>query len=113
MREPEHTPVEAAASGSTLPGEVAAALRADQQRRWLQGERVLVESYVAQHPGLREQAEPLLELIYNEIVVREQCGEQPQLEEYLDRFPHLARDIRVQFEVHRAIEAGDKSQTTS
>ncbi len=75
----------------------------DQRRRWEQGERVLVEAYLERLPGLRSEAEEVLVLIEHEIVLRQERGEAPRLEEYLGRFPHLARDLRLHFEVHAAL----------
>jgi serine/threonine protein kinase/WD40 repeat protein len=84
---------------------VADSLLIDQRRRWEQGERVLVESYLEDQPGLRGDTDRLLELIEHEITLREEEGETPQLEEYLRRFPELARDLRLHFEVHAALRA--------
>src|SRR5262245_24452061 len=80
-------------------------LRADQRRRWEQGERALVETYLEREPGLRTDTEALLDLIYNEVVCRELSGEQPELGEYQQRFPHLADQLKDQFDVHRALGA--------
>jgi len=44
-------------------------LRADQHRRWQQGDRVTVESYLEQVPDLRGNAEAVLDLIGNEMVL--------------------------------------------
>src|SRR5262245_53897136 len=78
----------------------------EQRQRWRRGERPLVEDYLRQQPTLQEGGEGLLDLIYNEIDLREERGEAPQLEEYLGRFPQLASQLRVQFEVHRALRPG-------
>jgi WD40 repeat protein len=72
----------------------------DQQARFQRGEPLLVDSYLQQHPELRSRTEDLLTLIYNEIVLQEQRGEMPRLEEYAARFPELARELREQFEMH-------------
>ena len=53
--------------------------------RWGRGERVLVESYLSSDPALRDTPEVLLDLIYQEVVLREQQGETPTLEEYKGR----------------------------
>jgi tetratricopeptide (TPR) repeat protein len=79
-------------------------LRFDQARRWGQGERVLVEAYLDDEPSLRADAEAVLELLYHEVVLREHAGDAPEADEYCRRFPDLATQIGVQFEVHRAIE---------
>jgi serine/threonine protein kinase len=81
-------------------------LLADQRRRWQQGQRVLVENYLAQYPQLRGDADAVLDLLYNEIFLREQHGEAPRLEEYVQRFPQWRGDLEVQFEVHQAIQPG-------
>jgi serine/threonine-protein kinase len=80
-------------------------LLADQRARWSRGDRVLVEAYVRRHPALRDDGEALLDLIYNEVFLREQAGESPRRDEYLRRFPHLAGPIGAQFDVHQAIES--------
>src|SRR3954447_23195042 len=58
--------------------ELGNVLRADQVERWQHGERMLVEAYLAKWPELQTNAEVLLELIYSEVVLREQLGEKPQ-----------------------------------
>jgi serine/threonine protein kinase/tetratricopeptide (TPR) repeat protein len=75
----------------------------DQRRRWQSGERVRVETYLAEIPTLAGNSEVVLDLIYNEIVLREESGETPQLADYEARFPALAGEIRRLFEVHRAL----------
>jgi serine/threonine protein kinase len=79
-------------------------LLADQRRRWQAGERWTVEAYLAQNPALAGQADGVLDLIYQEVFLREQHGEPAGLEEYLGRFPQYALDLRLQFEVHEAIQ---------
>jgi serine/threonine protein kinase len=79
----------------------------EQRHRWQRGERVLVETYLRQHPALGEQGESLLDLIYHEVVLREQRRETPQLEEYQQRFPQFAAQLQQQFEVHQGLAPGD------
>jgi tRNA A-37 threonylcarbamoyl transferase component Bud32 len=79
-----------------------AALMAEQRGRWLQGDSVAVEDYLKRYPDLDDDA--VLDLIYNEIFLREQYGEQATLEEYLRRFPRWQAELRLQFEVHAAIQ---------
>jgi putative methionine-R-sulfoxide reductase with GAF domain len=75
-----------------------------QRQRWRQGERVPVEALVHEQ-ALAGASEVVLDLIYNEIMLREQDGDRPQLEEYVQRFPELASELAVQFEVDRALDA--------
>ncbi len=81
-----------------------ARLLADQRECWARGNCVIVEAYVHQYPALLADAEGLLDLIYNEVYLREQKGETPGRDEYIRRFPHLARPINDQFDVHQAIQ---------
>jgi serine/threonine protein kinase/WD40 repeat protein len=83
-----------------------ALLLADQRQRWQRGERVRVEDYYERDPGVRADAEAILQLIYNEVILREEQGEVPQLAEYVQRFPDLADPLRLQFEVDQAIQSG-------
>jgi serine/threonine protein kinase/tetratricopeptide (TPR) repeat protein len=85
----------------------AAVLLDDQNHRWRQGCRVRVEEYLERTPALRDDPEALLDLIYNEVRLREKGGETPQLEEYVARFPDLEELLAVQFEVHRAMRPGE------
>jgi serine/threonine-protein kinase len=76
----------------------------EQRRRWRQGERVHVETYLEQQPALVSAREIVLDLIYNEVLLREEDGERPRLEEYVRRFPLLADELALQFEVDRALD---------
>src|SRR5262245_58740385 len=57
--------------------------RADQVERWRNGDRRPVEDYLRECESLGGDEEAVLELIYSEVVVREEVGEAPRLEEYL------------------------------
>src|SRR5438046_2669612 len=80
------------------------ALRSDQIACWHRGERRLVERFLADAPDLQSDADAVLDLIYNEVVVREELHEAPTLEEYLRRFPQFDGALRRQFTVHRLLE---------
>jgi hypothetical protein len=71
-----------------------------QKHHWHKGVRVPVEVYLYTNPGLQDNAEAVLDLIYGEIILREGLGESPQLEEFLGRFPRHAPALRRQMEVH-------------
>jgi hypothetical protein len=102
-------------SSSTLPShlpnslsraEWLSLLRADQQRRWRHGERVLVEDYLTRWPTLAEDVEGLLDLVYGEALLREESGESVTLDEYVRRFPAHEASLKRQFDLHRALAAG-------
>jgi tetratricopeptide (TPR) repeat protein len=85
------------------PAEVADLLGSDQVWRWRRGERVPVEAYLQIHPALAADNDEALDLVLGEVMLREQMGETPLLEEYLWRFPQFAAQLRSQFELHRAL----------
>jgi tRNA A-37 threonylcarbamoyl transferase component Bud32 len=76
----------------------------DQQKRaWISGRRPSVNDFLSDS-SLPSEPDVLLDLIYNEIVVREELGEEPSIDEYIERYPHLNDDLRLHFEVHRAVQ---------
>jgi hypothetical protein len=86
-----------------LPRTFVAGLEDDQRARWQRGERRLVEAYLKEHPELGGDPEAVVDLIYNEFLLRRQLRETPVLEEYLTRFPDLTGPIRAQLKVHGAL----------
>jgi serine/threonine-protein kinase len=77
-----------------------------QRQAWRRGERAPIESYLAQYPALSADVQAVLDLIYNEIVLREQIGESPEFEEYAQRFPELSHELARQFDLERAFLEG-------
>jgi hypothetical protein len=75
-----------------------------QKAAWDDGARPCAEDLL---PGssLPNDSEVLLDLLYNEVVLREELGESPAAEEYVRRYPHLTEDIKLHFEVHAALHA--------
>jgi WD40 repeat protein/serine/threonine protein kinase len=85
--------------------ELAALVRADQRLRWQRGERMLAERYIEDFAALANSEANVLDLIYNEVLLREEQGETLDEVEYLERFPALAAPLRRQFALHRQIHA--------
>ncbi len=81
-------------------------LRAEERRRWLAGDRVCAEDLLERNPRLLADTERALELVYGEVLLREELGEAPELEEYARRFPAFAEGLVALFDVHRALESG-------
>lgn len=77
-----------------------------QKQSWLEGRRPSVDDLLADS-DLRSNDEAVLDLLYNEIVVRDELGETPTSEEYVRRYPHLSGEIEPLFEVHRIV--GDRA----
>jgi hypothetical protein len=93
--------------------DIVAVLRIDQRERWLAGEPILAEHYLQAHPGLVDQPERALELIYCEVLLREELGQRPTLAEYQARFPAHADRLRQQFEVGGGLGAATESGPTA
>jgi serine/threonine-protein kinase len=93
-----------AQAGPLPPAQVCALLRIDQRQRWRAGQRVAAESYLHRHPNLRSDPEAVLDLIYQEFLVREDLGERSTITEYQQRFPEYAEVLRAQAELHQAME---------
>ena len=76
----------------------------EQRRFWRAGERVLVETLLKKRPLLNSNREHVLDLIYNEMMLREEAGEKPALADYLHRFPNLGEELTLQFELERGLD---------
>jgi eukaryotic-like serine/threonine-protein kinase len=100
-------------SSPTPPTELAAALRLDQRRRWRGGERPLAEEYLARHPELVGDAEAAVDLIFNEVLLREELGESPGVDEYRRRFPGHAEVLAAQMGLHSAVMCEPTMQVAS
>ena len=72
-------------------------LRAEQLARWQGGERVFIEDLLS----VNIDDEALLDLLYGEVLLREEFGERPVLAEYQRRFPRLARRCASRFPLDR------------
>lgn len=79
-----------------------------QQARWSARAPISVEELLATELADRDQtavlaSDQLVDLIYSEILLREEAGQQPTSGEYVTRFPHLSNAIERQFQLHRAL----------
>jgi tRNA A-37 threonylcarbamoyl transferase component Bud32 len=77
---------------------------AEQRMRWRSGTRELVEEHLERRPDLRSDHDAVLDLLYNEVLLRRERGEQPALDEYLRRFPNIVEPLRLLFEVDEELE---------
>ncbi|HEV3298187.1 MAG TPA: serine/threonine-protein kinase [Planctomycetaceae bacterium] len=92
-------------SNECTPSERLQQLCQDQRARWLRGDRVFVESFFDEHPELRSDEKLLLDFILAEYTLRHELGDQPTPAQYVARFPHLASQLALLFEVHDAVFA--------
>jgi hypothetical protein len=92
------------ATAGDLPSEqLAEVVRVDQRQRWQNGNPVSVESYFARYPLLRDHAELAVDLIYQELLLRERQGEGPDPADYERRFPQYAKTVAQQIALHRTL----------
>src|SRR5262245_5639830 len=86
-------------------------------RRLQSGQTRAAEAVLAAYPTLAADSDTALQLIYQELVNREQLGEQPAYEEFYERFPQWREELRKSFDIHetlvRARQAGDQSSVDS
>ncbi len=79
----------------------------EQETCWLRGERPTVEGYLAGHPTLQEDAEAVVDLIYQEYLIRRRLGEPVEDEEYVRRFPAWSDALIRQFAVDEAMRPAE------
>jgi serine/threonine protein kinase len=94
------------AAGGWGTDRLSVELPRDQQRRWRQGERALVEEYLNHFPELAHDRRVVVGLIRQEFLLREELAEGPHLEEYLGRFPDYRQELEALFSFRPAREDG-------
>jgi serine/threonine protein kinase/tetratricopeptide (TPR) repeat protein len=92
-------PTTRAAAGASLAGRLAA----DMAGRWRRGERPRAEDYLDAHPELRDRAEAAADIIYEEICLRQEHGEEQASIEVLRRFPQWREQLEVLLQFHRLL----------
>jgi eukaryotic-like serine/threonine-protein kinase len=81
----------------------------DQKSSWSRSERTLVEDYLAREPALRGDSEAVLDLIYQEFLLRKDLQEALDPNEFCTRFPELAEALLLQLGLDAAITMRYKS----
>jgi len=66
---------------------------ADMAERWRAGGSAAVEEYLRSFPSLQSDPNAVLDLIYQEVLLRTERGENPQLGDYVRRFPSCAEAL--------------------
>ena len=84
-------------------------LAAELRSRWRNGARVGIESLGPQFETVAKNEEHLLDLIYHEVLIREEFGTAARPEDFVQRFPAHAERLQRLFAVHGAIEDDDWS----
>jgi hypothetical protein len=82
-------------------------LKADQRRRWQQGERVRLRAYLEEVPALRQHPELLFELVCAEVLLRLECHDTPPPRpvDYLELLPGQEAQLRRFFAARHLLPA--------
>jgi serine/threonine protein kinase/WD40 repeat protein len=80
--------------GPLPPTELAAVVRIDQRHRWLIGDLIPAEAYLAAFPDLHTNPDLALSVILGEYLLRQEVGRKPTREAFQRRFPRYAEPLR-------------------
>src|SRR5262245_21704009 len=70
---------------------------------WRRGECSSAEDFLKRHPELLDSTEVALRLIYEEVCLRQEQGDEAAAEELLRRFPRWASELTVMLDCHRLV----------
>jgi tetratricopeptide (TPR) repeat protein len=70
---------------------------------WMRGKRLSAEDVFRVHADMQWTPEDQLDVIYSEVLLREQADEIVTLQSLVERFPQLAEALKVQWEVHTSL----------
>jgi eukaryotic-like serine/threonine-protein kinase len=70
-----------------------------QDRAWRTGTRLSIDQILDENPSIAGETGSILDLIHNEVFLRKELGQKPELQEYQQRFPNLSDSLRIQWEV--------------
>jgi serine/threonine protein kinase len=79
-------------------------LAAELAAAWRQGERLLVEDFLARHPEVNATPDLTARLVYEEYCLRQELDPDAATMEVLGRFPHLDAELKLILECHRLME---------
>ncbi len=88
-------------------------IKIDLDYRCQLGEPARLETYLQQHPELRNGGHLPMDLIQEEIRVRRAYRDAPSAEEILQRFPGLAEELTPLLRGHEAIQPADQRSPTA
>jgi serine/threonine protein kinase/Flp pilus assembly protein TadD len=87
------------------PADLVDGLAAEMADAWARGERLPAEHYLDRHPELLALPEEAMRLIYEEVCLRQELGEEVAAEELARRFPRWAGELEVMLDCHRLVQA--------
>jgi serine/threonine protein kinase/Flp pilus assembly protein TadD len=102
------THVNVAPDGPGPADALAGRLAEELAESWRRGEPRLAEEFLAQHPTLHANPRAALRLVYEEVCLRQEFGQELSREEMLARFPQWAGELQVLLECHRLFESAER-----
>jgi serine/threonine protein kinase/Flp pilus assembly protein TadD len=85
--------------------EVVERLAAEMAAAWRRGERPPAEIFLDRHPELRDHPEEAVRLVYEEVCLRQEGGQEVAADELLRRFPRWADELAVLLDCHRLMQS--------
>jgi serine/threonine-protein kinase len=79
-------------------------VRQELWKRWRLGEHASVKDYLARFPALGKDPDAAAALLFDELALRQERGEETTEQEYLDLYPEFADALRRQFQLGRWLE---------
>jgi hypothetical protein len=92
-----------AGTGRLSAAELTDVLCTDQRERWLNGQRPAAEAYFELHGSFHRGSALPIDLIFGEFLARRELGESVTLDEYCQRFPELAEQLRLHVRLYEAL----------
>lgn len=80
-------------------------LAGDMAAAWRRGEQLSAESYLDGHPELREHPAEAVRLVYEEVCLRQECGQEVAADELSRRFPRWADELALVLDCHRLMQS--------
>jgi WD40 repeat protein/serine/threonine protein kinase len=84
-----------------------------QRSRWQAGTRIPAEAYYDLLSHVPNGNDCIFEIVYGEYLLRTELGEQPVLQEYVERFPQWQDRLRRQIELHRVLSTSSSSNAAT
>ena len=76
----------------------------DQSMRWNAKQKFTAEQYLELFPDLLNHPEYAIDVVYSEFLLRERLGLDPDIDEYVTRFPQFSDELQSQEAFHRAMD---------
>ncbi len=97
--------VDLATTAPHPPADAGERLAAEMAAAWARGERLPAEHYLGLDPGLLEQPEAAVRVIYEEVCLRQGLREPVSAEELRRRFPRWASELALMLDCHQLVQA--------